>query len=304
VVVQKAAAAGLVRVINEVGLEDYLKGVVPSEMPSDWPLEALRAQAVAARTYALWRSEIAGGGQGGWLAATVSDQVYGGRDVERAATNEAVESTGGQALFFEGSPLPAYFHSTCGGITEQPARVWKRLAARMGPVWHEANERVFAAAVCSECAASPFSGTWRHFLSWTNLAAKLRRQTGLRSIDAIRVDARHPSGRVSWFVAHGRDARGRDREVRVDGQELRMSLGPSRVRSLLCEVEASRAPAGTLGGVVFQGRGWGHGAGLCQWGARGMAERGFGFRQILHRYYPGAGIGDESGEPPLAGSGP
>ncbi len=271
-----------VSVENVVGLEDYLRGVVPSEMPSAWPREALKAQAVAARTYALWRMGFGTGARPAGdvvLAATVSDQVYRGMSAERDTTNEAVDGTAGEALTVNGRILPAYFHAACGGMTERASSAWPATARRLADdtAWQDADRIVFQPLPDADCRTSPHSA-WRVAVP----ARTVARIAGLERLAAIEIVDRDESGRASSFRVSGRARRGGAAVRSFDGPRLRMTLGPDRLKSLLCEVELSGAS------VVFTGRGWGHGVGLCQWGARGMAESGFGYRQILEKYYPGA----------------
>ena len=106
---------GGVNVINALDVDDYVKGVVPLESPASWPLEALKAQAVAARTYALTTSK---GGTGWDHYTDTRSQVYGGAGAEQASTNEAVDATAGELVTYEGEPVVTYFFSTSGGRTE------------------------------------------------------------------------------------------------------------------------------------------------------------------------------------------
>ncbi len=273
---------GRIRVINRVGLEDYLRGVVPSEMPAHWPPEALKAQAVAARTYALYRMQRAlDEGMTGVLRATVLDQVYRGVRAESGPTDAAVAATRGEALTVDGQWLVAYFHSSCGGRSERPASVWGvSEERRRDAVWLAANERVFGERDDPGCIESPWS-TWRTTITKSQVAASLRKLTGMRSIDRIEVAARTASGRVARFLVVGRVGTRRVQKT-INGQAARMAIGPQRLRSLLCTVESSGSR------VLFSGAGWGHGVGLCQWGARGRAEHGDDYRAILAGYYPGA----------------
>lgn len=279
--VQRDGLEGL-RVINHVGLEDYLRGVVPSEMPAHWPPEALKAQAVAARTYALYRMQRAfDDGVTGFLKASVMDQVYRGVRAESGPTDAAVAATRGEALALDGRWLVAYFHSSCGGRSERPASVWGISdERRRDAVWMAANERVFGERDDPGCVESPWS-RWRTSLSKRQVATSLGKLTGMRSVDRIAVAERTSSGRVSRFLVVGGVGRRRV-EKTINAQAARMAIGPQRLRSLSCTVES------TGDRIVFEGAGWGHGVGLCQWGARGRAERGDDYRAILAAYYPGA----------------
>jgi stage II sporulation protein D len=276
IVIERAPGARTIRVINEIDLEDYLRGVVPSEMPATWPREALMAQAVAARTYAV--HSIAGSRARARSAydldATVHDQVYLGLSVETEATDSAVHSTVGQLLEYESSPIRAYFHSACGGITEIPENVWGGASAGAGRGF------VYRHVVDTWCAASPHSA-WRSEFSLGDLRKRLAR-ISLREILSLSADTRNESGRVKSFSVEGTLRTSRVAVETVRGQEFRMLLGAGRIRSLRLELAQEQDS------WVFTGSGWGHGVGLCQWGARGMAEAGFDYRRILANYYPGS----------------
>lgn len=274
--------AGRLRVINHVGLEDYLRGVVPSEMPASWPLEALKAQAVAARTYALYRMQrAADDGVVGVLSATVLDQVYRGARAETGPSDAAIEATRGEAMALGDRWLVAYFHSACGGISDRPSAVWGMTEERRRDRgWIAADSSVFAERLDDGCVRSPWNA-WRWTPTRAFLASKLKRITGFSRVERVEVASRTASGRVARFRVVGLSGRRRV-ERSVSGQAFRMAVGPDRLRSLLCEVDASGDR------IAFRGSGWGHGVGLCQWGARGRAERGEDYRAILSAYYPGS----------------
>lgn len=237
------ARGGRLRVLNAIDLEDYLRGVVPLESPHDWPAEALRAQAIAARTYALARALDTAVP---YLRRGVADQVYGGADAERPAADAAVAATAGEILLWEGRPFVSYFHACCGGHTDAPSDALGRNA----PPLHGVPD--------TYCLDSPYA-------SWT--------ATVRGSLRVLRVS---PGGRIVETEWAGK---------RRGGNEFRLAAGATRVRSTRAVPEPIR------GGTRLRGRGWGHGAGLCQWGARGRAAAGFGHEEILLHYYPGATIG-------------
>lgn len=279
IIVERSPGARTVRVINELGLEDYLRGVIPAEMPATWPAEALMAQAVAARTYAVHairksRSRLSRSKSAFDLNATMLDQVYLGFLAETEATDSAVRATMGRLLEFESSPILAYFHSTCGGVTEIPGNVWGSEPKRAG-------EYVYRHVEDSWCTASPYHD-WRTEVSPRDLRLRLAPGVALREILSVRPDSVNASGRVQSFTVEGTLRTHRESTESIAGQAFRMLLGPSRVRSLRLGVEQ------TGDTWVFTGSGWGHGVGLCQWGARGLAEAGYDYREILEHYYPGA----------------
>lgn len=261
------ARRGKVTVINSLGLEDYLRGVVPSEMPADWPLESLKAQAIAARSYAVYRKE-----SGDPLLPTIFDQVYRGMRVETETTNQAIDATMGIILCHEQRALAAYFHSSCGGMAEKPSAVWPGSAFFDG---------AFHLSPDSFCENSPHSN-WTLKASLPNINAALRKLTGRTGLKDFAEGARDESGRVATFIATYSGPRGTVVQRTVSAPAFRIAFGPTRLKSVFCTLQRE----GNY--FIFRGKGWGHGVGLCQWGARGMAESGFDCGAILSHYYPGA----------------
>ena len=257
---------GELRVLNRLPLEDYLKGVLPGEMPDRFGSEALKAQAVAARSYAL--AESAGRP---WLFPDVRSQVYGGRDVETWLASRAVEATAGQVLVRDADVVPAWFQSTCGGGT-----------ARADQVFDDPPEGVMDRHVpCGDCRGSP---TW----AWERRIAGdlVCRAAGLPDVPLERIEA-EPGlfpGRPEWITVH---AGGLESRVRAVDLRDRVSKGRPWNERLL-STRWQKPPRVVDGDLVVDGHGWGHGVGLCQYGARGYARRGAGYRVILRRYYPGA----------------
>jgi stage II sporulation protein D len=255
-------------VVAEVPLERYLAGVVPLEMDAGWPLEALKAQAVAARTYAINRR--AARRKAGALfdvEATVMDQVYGGATAEDPRAVAAIVATRGEWLADDaGAPILAAFHSTSGGHTESAEAVWG-----------EARPYLVGAA-CPFDRESPVH-TWSILVPVDEVEQRLvaggYAVTGLRDLV---VRSRTASGR-----ARAVDARRAGGEtVVVPAGDLRRLLGYGRLKSTAFSVRRHGAA------LRFDGRGAGHGIGMCQYGARGMALAGRDYRAILAFYYPGA----------------
>lgn len=245
---------GLV-VVNVVDLEDYLAGVLGSEMPRSYPLEALKAQAVAARTYAL-NKKIELFGADAHLGSSVISQVYRGLEAEDARTREAVAATRGVVLTHELQPIEAYFHASCGGRTELGAEALGRPLP-------------YLRTVRCPCASLRES-RWTLRVPRGELADRM----GLAPAAAGRLA-------VAERTASGRVRRLRAGVTSVDAVPLRARMGYARLRSLDFELSWDGATA------VFSGRGFGHGAGLCQWGARLRAEQGWSYERILAEYYPG-----------------
>jgi stage II sporulation protein D len=248
-------------VVHAAGMEEYVAAVSGAEMPASFPAEALKAQAVAARTFAVGKKlEAVTAGRPWHLGATVVHQVYRGPAADPRAV-AAAEATAGEVLVFDHEPADAFFHSTCGGHTEAGG-------AALG------RERPYLPGVpCGRCDASPLS-------RWTVRLgdAELGRALGFAgAVTALRVVERSPSGRAARVEVDAGGAR-----ARLAGADLRQRLGWSKLPSLAFDVRRER------GAFRFDGRGSGHGAGMCQWGAAGLAREGAGYRDILARYYPGA----------------
>lgn len=244
--------------INVVPLEDYLAAVLGSEMPKSFPLEALKAQAVAARTYAV-RRKIESWGKPFHLGATVLHQVYGGARAEDARTRQVVAATRGEVLVWRMEPIEAYFHASCGGHTESGEEALGRPLP-------------YLKSVDCECPSQP-NAQWS-----LKLGSKDFKSLG-KGVKDLKVVARTPTGRarkVELASASGTRV--------VSAVDLRRILGYDKVRSLDFEAERHGST------FTFEGRGHGHGAGMCQWGAKAFAEKGWPYKKILEHYYGGAEI--------------
>jgi stage II sporulation protein D len=276
-------------VVNRVPMEGYLLGVVSAEMGRRGPaeLEALRAQAVVSRTYALrnlgrWRA------QGFDLHATVFDQVYAGAGSETPEGRTAVEGTRGQVLTWNGAPIDAFFFSTCGGRTETGVDVFR--GANVPYLQSVSDQDPSGAAYCS---ISP-RFRWREEWTGEGLRAVLRRSLpSVLSVDPSRVDqvrdlrvvSRTASERVGLLsILLGRES------LDVDGPSIRQVLRtPSGeiLRSTAFRLDVHKS-GGRVARLVAEGSGNGHGVGLCQWGAVGRARAGQDYQQILAAYYGGS----------------
>lgn len=265
---------GLLQVINELNIEDYLMGVVAAEIPHDWEFEAIKAQAVAARTYALHQKGMAGS-RPYHIQATVNSQVYSGKSGERETAVRAVRETEGIVITHKGAVIAAFFHSSCGGHTEDASELWGIYAP-------------YLRGVDCECQRISRYGLWEKRLSPGQIAASLGR-LGYR-LDGIRelsIDGITPAGRVKQVAI--RHAGG---VTLVPAEKFRGAIGYSAVPSVFFEIELSGSE------VVISGRGLGHGVGLCQWGAREMAQLGHDYKAILAHYYPGTRlVKRETGKP-------
>ncbi len=263
--------AGTLYVINSLKLNEYLYGVVPAEMPGDWPLEALKAQAVAARTYALYRI-LKQKNMLFDLDATTSAQVYKGIDVEKASCKKAVDETGSMVILFQNEPIVSFFHSTCGGKTVDDRFVW------------QGSDLPYLKSVhCGFCSASP-NYLWEYSINVFEIKRALnRRYPEIRTVDMISL--KKNQGRVSNVVvrhSHGM--------ANMSGNDFRLLISPEKIKSLAFDVKKRGRT------LNISGHGWGHGVGMCQWGARGMAESGKSFREILIHYYRNVSIKSIDGD--------
>jgi stage II sporulation protein D len=279
-------------VVNRLGMESYLLGVVSAEMGRRGAAEhaALRAQAIVSRTYAVkhlrrWRA------QGFDLYGTVADQAYGGVAAESAEGRAAVSETRGRVLTYNGSLIEAFYFSTCGGRTAEGFEVFRGAAQPYLRSVSDLNESGTA-----YCSISP-RYRWREEWSGEALRATLQRNLApgagvvsppIGAVTDVRVTQRSASGRVEQLsiVLGGT-------EVRVDGHaRIRQVLRPPSgqlLRSTAFSLTAAGAGRNVTS-LVIDGVGAGHGVGLCQWGAVGRARAGQGYQQILAAYYPGTRV--------------
>ncbi len=253
-------------VVNLVDLEEYVAGVVSSEVNPGWHEELLKTQAVAARTYVLHK-KLETESQPFDVYASVQDQVYTGRQHVNHAVLDAVSQTRGQVLTYEGRPIFAAYSSTAAGPTEDAMNVWsKDLPYLKGvdcPFDQEAPRYQWQVAIPFDTVESRLRNEG-YSIGW------LATLTPYRMTDAGRVkDVR---------ILHSQGA------LIVTGQEFRRILGYSRVFSTQFAIERINRD------VVLTGKGAGHGVGLCQWGAKEMAELGYPYQTILSYYYPGTEI--------------
>ncbi len=292
--VELLVAGGGVTAVNRVGVEDYLLGVVSAEMGrrSSAEAAALAAQAVVSRSYAL-KNRGRFTSQGFDLEAGVADQAYGGVDVETPEGSAAVRATTGLVLTYRGQLITAFFHSTCGYATATPGEAFRGVADL--PYLRSVSDRRSGSGDGYYCDISP---RFRWTVEWDQatlrdiLRRNLSRVLGIseETIDQIReVRVRHT----------GRSGRATEVRIRVGKGEI--PVRAPDIRAVLATPEGR--PLGSTA-VQFHpeldgdrlvrlraaGAGWGHGVGMCQWGAVGRARAGQDFRQILAAYFPGAQI--------------
>ncbi len=290
-------ADSVLHVVNSLDMESYLMGVVRNEIGrvSTSELEAAKAQAIAARTYAVRNK---GKYKNGYdFVADVNDQVYGGASSESDLTNQAVLETVGQIAEFEGKPINAVYFSTCGGVTASAEDVWKTSdrTAYLTRLSDIVDDRAF-------CEKSPHH---RWELKWTGeeLESLLRKNLPLvMQKDLPEEDFSKLEGQRLYNLAIlKRDSSQRVQELKigftrdiyvVSGEQARRVLRGEKyiLYSSLFRIDIDRNDNGTIRTVVCKGAGFGHGVGMCQYGALEMARRGYSADQIIRFYYRGAAL--------------
>jgi len=254
-------------VVNEIDLEDYLRGTVPNELhPSRFPQpSALKAQAVAARTFA--RYHLGAFGKRGFdLYADERSQVYTGVKGEHQLADRAIEETSGVVALYRDKPILSVYSSTCGGQTESYEAMFRSSQCPY----------LKGGAKCSD-ESSPFY-SWEVRAAGSKVEATVNRNAKFGRLRKLTTTKRGVSGRIVEMKLEGTQG-----NVILKGNEIRSVLG---LRSnLITSLKVVRDRAGSVREIQVKGRGWGHGVGLCQFGAVSMANRGRSFEQILEHYY-------------------
>jgi len=251
---------GALRIVNLVDLEAYLRGVVPSEMQAEWPMEALKAQAVAARSYTL--ASLDPGAEYD-VCSTDACQVYRGMEVEHPRSDRAVADTEGIVIAWAGAPAIAYYHADSGGSVASSAEVWGR-------------DVPYLRGRTDVPSGSPHRG-WTARIAPSALSGALAsegRSVGTPS--GLTILARSASGRVSRA------------EIAGSAGSLVVS-GPTLTR-VLRRVGLKSTRISSVAPLTVRGDGWGHGVGMSQYGARALAASGYDYGRILAYYYPGVGL--------------
>ena len=269
--------------VNTLDFEEYLAGVVPSEVPAYFPQETLRAMAVVARTYGLTHL---GRHDDFDVCATVHCQVYRGLENEAVSSNRAVLQTAGERLTFDGKSVKALFHAVCGGSTASPVEVWQGA----GPIAYlPSRADGKSTSFCADSGRFRWSQVFTDRELQETLASGLKGQlgsnfVGLSTLSSVKITARHPSGRVKTLRIEGPE-----KSYEVEGDAIRWlfsggKIGTSGLQSTLFTIDKTET------GYQIRGGGWGHGVGLCQQGAFGRAKAGHKYQDILQHYYPGTVI--------------
>ena len=259
------AGEGRLNLLNELALNEYLYGVVKKELSAGWPMAMVRAQAVAARSFALYQilrnQDKAYDLSSSWLS-----QVYGGASAETPRIRKGVDQTKGEILTYRGRIVPAYFHANSGGHIESPARVWG------------GEPTPFVRPRADTWSLETKHASWETTLSRETFVQKLV-QGGYPEPESgsisLQVQKFLPSGRAKILQYASKQG-----TVRISANDFRIAIGPERIKSSWFDQIRE-----TNNQFRFQGRGWGHGVGMSQWGGRAMAEAGHNYREILSFYF-------------------
>jgi stage II sporulation protein D len=290
-----ATDSGLL-VVNRLPMDSYLRGVVPLEIGSRTPAEmaAVQAQAVAARTYAYKHLDDARAFD---MYATVQDQVYGGVDAEKPQSDDAITTTADVVVLYNGQPITTPYHSTCGGSTAAVSEVWYDQSDQ--PYLRPVSDRIPGTSHFY-CDPSPrFS--WTQSYDGAALKAVMEKylaaytnapKTNLGRITDVRTQGRTQSGRIAALIIQTESG-----SYTLKGNDIRFVLRDPKgtiLNSTFFDYTASMS-GGEVSSLTITGRGYGHGIGMCQWGAIGRARAGQNYRTILETYYPGTTIGRIAG---------
>lgn len=271
-------------IINHLNLEDYVKGVVAKEMPSGLNsenMEALKAFAICVRTYTL--KKISEHKTNFDLYDDTRDQVYGGYSAENSSSNTAVNETRNLVLNFEYDLATIFYHSTCGGRTESSFNVFtnNKLPYLEGIV----------DGVPPNCRISP-RFEWEEIFNGENLIKRLKKSSLIDSeeykFENLYINSRFPSGRINELVFELTDQQGIKKEISVFGNNIRSIIGSTDAKNILWSTLFDISLRDNE--VKISGRGFGHGVGLCQWGAISLSRNGWTCDEILNHYFPGTKI--------------
>ncbi len=247
---------GKLTVINDLNIEDYVRGVINKEAIPSWPLEAKKTQAVLARTFAVYQKMFNPRNELFDLAPSVLDQVYDGLDKEDVTSNKAVDETKGEVITKGHNAVKIYFHSTCGGMTASSSEVWKK------------NDPHLQSVKCPYCTKSSLY-RWKRSVSSKMLSDKLG-VGKVKSIQVVRSEKRVESLMVD--------------KNKIPVNKFRELVGFSVIWSNDFVVKKDGS------NFIFEGKGAGHGVGVCQWGMAGMAAEGKKHREIINFYLTGVEI--------------
>ncbi len=248
-------------ILEEIGIEKYLPGVVEGEMPIKWKDDALQAQVIAARTYAIYQKKIK---SNALYHISKLDLAYNGSYMNQAKAIEIVDKSRGTVMVYDWELFPGYFHSTCGGHTED-----------INLIFNLRSIPPLSGVDCGHCTNSRYYH-WKKTLRKSEIENKLNgTKAKVRNIRNITTEGIGPGGHCSTVkIEHAGGTK------RVNANDFRLIVGPNNLRSTAFKIRNSGSS------FVFEGTGWGHGVGMCQYGTQDMAKSGFKWFDILRHYYP------------------
>lgn len=248
-------------ILEEIGIEEYLPGVIEGEMPIMWNDDALQAQVIAIRTYAIYKRKIK---SNALYHINKLDLAYKGSYMNQAKAKEIVSKSRGTVMVYDWKLFPGYFHSTCGGHTED-----------INLVFNLKSIPPLSGVECGYCNNSKYYH-WKKKLGRNEIQNKLNATNSkVKRIRNITTEKIGPGGHCSTIrIDHAGGTK------RVNANDFRLIIGPNNLRSTSFSIKNSGSS------FIFEGSGWGHGVGLCQYGTQSMAKSGFRWYEILRHYYP------------------
>ena len=258
-------------IINELKIEDYLKGILPKEANSSWNLETLKAQAVISRTYAL--KNLGRHSKEGYdICSKVHCQVYGGASCETKNCNKAVHDTEKEVVLYNNDLAQTFFHASCGGHTEDPKYVWQ---------WKQDTPSYLKGIKDTYCKDNPHK-TWTTTFTEKDIREKLIK-SGYKVGKIKKIST---SGTTTGKAAKEIIIKHAKGTLKLNSYTFRCAISPDKIKStLITSIKFKNKK------FTFEGKGWGHKVGLCQWGAKTMGDKNYTYKQILKFYYPGTTIG-------------
>jgi stage II sporulation protein D len=274
-----------IKLVNQIGLEDYVKGVMTKEMPigkGNENYNALKAFSICARTYAF--NKINEDKDFFDIYPDTRDQVYGGVNAETKLTNNIVDETEGQLLFYDNKPATIFYHSTCGGYTEDVANVFNKKNIPYLISIKDGDEPY--------CKISPRYEWTEKYSESTFIErfynAKLLEYENYKLSD-VKIASRFSSGRVNELNVILNDGNQTQKTIFLVGNQIRYIIkssdGKSILKSTLFDINID-----IENNIIISGKGSGHGVGFCQWGAIGQSKENIDYKKILNHYFPGIEI--------------
>ena len=273
-----------IKVVNELSIEEYLKGVIPKEMPTgrgNEYYEALKAFTICARTYTF--SKLNEKKKNFDVFADTRDQVYGGSGIEKDIVNKVVDETRGLILTYNDKPAVTFYHSTCGGYTEDAKNVFPNMDLPYLVTVKDGDEPY--------CSISP-KFTWTETIPEKTFVQRFVSSGYLDSpgysVSNLNINSTFESGRINELEILFAGRTGKLKTVKIYGNNIRYIIRTADNKTILESNNFSIRKDGD--NIVINGKGYGHGVGLCQWGALAQSKEGRDFEEILSLYYPGTKI--------------